>query len=108
MYYMHRDVCSKLFFNYVIVCYERYCIGRVNFSLLYVYQAELNNITAVSTPSPVEPEPPKADLKPMLYDRLQLYQEAQTIAKSNGETSKANRLGRGVKVSIIQDLFMDD
>ena len=37
----------------------------------------------------------------LIAERLQMYENAEEVAKSSGDTSKAKRMERGVKVSIM-------
>ena len=79
-----------------------------------LFQAELQMLSTGSQ----SPEPPvvKEPLQPssgqsmvgLLEDRLTMYNMAMEAAKSTGDTSKARRLDRGIKVNKILSKFVLD
>lgn len=50
------------------------------------------------------PPPPPKDVNEALQQRLQKYQQAAGKAKEEGNSSKARRMGRIVKVSILSTI----
>ena len=52
-----------------------------------------------SAPKNLEPPPPPKDVAEALQQRLEKYQHATNQAKQEGNSSKARRMGRIVKVS---------
>ena len=54
-----------------------------------------------SAPKNLEPPPPPKDVAEALQQRLEKYQHATDQAKQEGNSSKARRMGRIVKVSIL-------
>ena len=52
-----------------------------------------------SAPKNLEPPPPPKDVSEALQQRLEKYQHATNQAKQEGNSSKARRMGRIVKVS---------
>lgn len=52
-----------------------------------------------SAPKNLEPPPPPKDIAEALQQRLEKYQHATNQAKQEGNSSKARRMGRIVKVS---------
>lgn len=80
-----------------------------------IFQAELNEVLEddeeqVVRKPPPSPAPPQrsnaapqstASLESRLQERLDMYQTAVNNAKAAGETSKARRYDRGLKVDCI-------
>lgn len=54
-----------------------------------------------SAPKNLEPPPPPKDVAEALQQRLEKYQQATDQAKQEGNSSKARRMGRIVKVRCI-------
>ena len=54
----------------------------------------------------LEPPPPPKDVAEALQQRLEKYKHAESQAKQEGNSSKARRMGRIVKVSFTYSIFV--